>query len=201
MAVTEVTSEDSRFQEREAPPLSEEFPDGSKVFFLGEHAYGVAAQVSETSKDSLSIVLAVSSLLKLRREALADHSPQFFPNAQAENEKFREIVNDRSSQRYFPSYEVSDLVGLSGMAVAKITSSFGVLTSDNQQNNLGLSIKFDAKAMKVIDYSRKNGRYWEFSDKAVELLKEYKAKFPEVMKALNVRSDGELYRCTIQSRL
>ena len=77
------------------------------------------------------------------------------------------------------------------MAVAKITSSFMVLTSDGQKNNLGLSIKFDAKAMKVIDYSRKDGRHWEFSDKAVELLQEYKTKFPEVMKALNFRGDGE----------
>ncbi len=78
------------------------------------------------------------------------------------------------------------------MAVAKVTSSFMVLTSDGQKQNLGLSIKFDAKGMKVIDYSRKEGRHWEFSDKAVELLKEYKAKFPEVMKALNMRTDGEL---------
>lgn len=62
MAVSEVASEDPRFLEKEAPPLSEEFPAGSKVFFLGEHAYGVAAQVSETTKDNLSIVLAVSPL-------------------------------------------------------------------------------------------------------------------------------------------
>lgn len=59
MTVTQVASEDARFIEKEAPPLSEEFPIGSKVFFLGEHAYGVAAQVSETTKDTLSIILAV----------------------------------------------------------------------------------------------------------------------------------------------
>ena len=46
MVVSEVASEDPRFMEKEAPPLSEEFPVDSKVFFLGEHAYGVAAQVS-----------------------------------------------------------------------------------------------------------------------------------------------------------
>lgn len=60
LSVPEVISEDPRFMEKEPPPLSEEFPDGSRVFFLGEHAYGVAAQVSSTSKDSLSVVLAVS---------------------------------------------------------------------------------------------------------------------------------------------
>lgn len=59
MSLSEVVSEDPRFLEREPPPLSEEFPDGSKVFFLGEHAYGVAAQVQSTTDDSLSVVLAV----------------------------------------------------------------------------------------------------------------------------------------------
>jgi 5'-3' exoribonuclease 1 len=60
MCVLEVSSEDSRFKERPAPPLSEEFPEGSKIFFLGEHAYGVAAQVSGTNDDTLSVVLAVT---------------------------------------------------------------------------------------------------------------------------------------------
>jgi 5'-3' exoribonuclease 1 len=54
-------SEDPRFVEREPPPLAEEFPEGTKVFFLGEHAYGAAAQVSATVDTTLSVVLAVSS--------------------------------------------------------------------------------------------------------------------------------------------
>lgn len=52
--------EDPRFVERAAPKLEDEFPEGSRIFFLGEHAYGVAAQVSGTTDDSLSVVLAVS---------------------------------------------------------------------------------------------------------------------------------------------
>ena len=59
MCLPEVASEDPRFLEREAPKLSEEFPEGSKIFFLGEHAYGVAAQVSATTETSLSVILAV----------------------------------------------------------------------------------------------------------------------------------------------
>jgi hypothetical protein len=49
-----------------------------------------------------------------------------------------------------------------------------MVPSDHQKNNLGLSIKFEAKGLKVIDYSRKAGRYWEFSEKAVDLIREYK---------------------------
>jgi 5'-3' exoribonuclease 1 len=61
MTLSEVASEDQRFLERDAPSLSEEFPDGSKIFFLGEHAYGVAAQVSATTQTTLSVILAVSA--------------------------------------------------------------------------------------------------------------------------------------------
>ena len=66
------------------------------------------------------------------------------------------------------------MVRLSGRAVARITSSFMVITSEGQKVNLGLSLKFEAKSLKVIDYSRKDGRYWEFSEKAVDLIRDYK---------------------------
>jgi 5'-3' exoribonuclease 1 len=63
MCLPEVASEDPRFLEREAPKLSEEFPEGSKIFFLGEHAYGVAAQVSATTETTLSVILAVRIIM------------------------------------------------------------------------------------------------------------------------------------------
>ena len=68
MTVSEVISEDPRFIEKEPPPISEEFEIGSKVFFLGDHAYGVAAQVSETSQNSLAVMLAVSKHLTIFME-------------------------------------------------------------------------------------------------------------------------------------
>ncbi|KAF8055536.1 exonuclease II, partial [Lyophyllum atratum] len=172
MCLPEVVSEDPRYLERAAPPLSEEFPDGSKIFFLGEHAYGVAAQVSATEEKSLSVILA------------------FFPSDKAENDRFKAIVQSRQSSHYYPSFKAADMVGISGRALSKITSSFMVITSDNQKTNLGLSLKFEAKALKVIDYTRKEGRHWEFSEKAVELIREYKAKFPEIFRCLDMSGDA-----------
>jgi hypothetical protein len=60
MAVTSIASEDPRYVERVPPPLSDDFPIGTKVFFLGEHAYGTAAQISGATNTSLSVILAVS---------------------------------------------------------------------------------------------------------------------------------------------
>ena len=59
MTLSEVASEDARFAEKYAPPLSDELPEDRKIFFLGEHAYGVAAQVSGTTDSTLSVILAV----------------------------------------------------------------------------------------------------------------------------------------------
>ncbi|KAI0663830.1 exonuclease II [Cubamyces menziesii] len=172
MTVSEVFSEDPRFIEREPPPLSEEFPEGSKVFFLGEHAYGVAAQVSGTSDDTLSVILV------------------FFPSEKTENERFKSVVSNRLQNKYYPSFKVAEMLGISARALSKITSSFMVVGSDGNKNNLGLSLKFEAKGLKVIEYSRKDGRYWEFSQKAVELIQEYKNKYPEVFEVLDRGGDA-----------
>lgn len=85
MTLSEVASENPPFAEKEVPPLSGEFPEGSKIFFLGEHAYGVAAQVSSATEKTLSVILA------------------FFPSHKAENDKFKSIVQNRVSGKYFPS--------------------------------------------------------------------------------------------------
>ncbi|KJA19823.1 hypothetical protein HYPSUDRAFT_143219 [Hypholoma sublateritium FD-334 SS-4] len=172
MCLTEVVSEDPRYLEREAPPLSEEFTEGSKIFFLGEHAYGVAAQVSSTTDSTLSVILA------------------FFPSEKAENDKFKTIVESRKSSRYYQSFKAADQVGITGRALGKITSSFMVITSDGVKNNLGLSLKFEAKALKVINYSRKEGRNWEYSQNTVDLIREYREKFPEVFRVLDKSGDA-----------
>ncbi|KAH7884247.1 exonuclease II [Phlebopus sp. FC_14] len=171
IVLSQVASEDPRFLEKDAPPLSEEFPDGCKIFFLGEHGYGVAAQVASTTSDTLSVILA------------------FFPSDKAENEHFKTIVDSRASQQYHPSFKAANMLRLSARALSKITSSFMVLTSDNSKINLGLSLKFEAKGLKVIDYSRKNGRYWDFSEKTIDLIREYKARFPEVFEILDQYGD------------
>lgn len=43
--VKEVYSEDQRFIEREAVPIEEEFPVGTRAFFLGEYNYGRPLEV------------------------------------------------------------------------------------------------------------------------------------------------------------
>jgi len=66
-----------------------------------------------------------------------------------------------------------------------------IITSDGQKSNLGLSLKFEAKGMKVLDYSQKstNGRGWDYSEKAVDLLANYKERFPTVFAKLDLQGN------------
>lgn len=175
LTITHVESEDPRFLEKEAPSLHEEFPQGSKIFFLGEHAYGVAAQVSETTETTLTVVLAVC-FSPLFVYALFLLTCQFFPSEQSENEKFTTVASEAKPSRYLPSYRVVDMLGISPLALSRITSGFMVIATDGQKVNLGLNLKFEAKSLKVLGYTQKstNGRNWEFSDRAIELIRSYK---------------------------
>ena len=82
-------------------------------------------------------------------------------------------MSNQVALKYYPSFKVAEMTGISGHALSKVTSSFMVFDGKSKIN-LGLSLKFEAKSLKVIGYSRKNDRFWEFSEKAIALIKEYK---------------------------
>jgi 5'-3' exoribonuclease 1 len=53
--VEEVVSEDQRFLEKSAIPIAEEFPEGSRAFFLGEFNYGRPLEVIRHSEDKVDV--------------------------------------------------------------------------------------------------------------------------------------------------
>lgn len=169
MAVDKVAVEDERYIEKPAPPIGEEFPKGTKVIFLGNIAYGVAAQVIDTTENALNIEIA------------------FFPNEQRENVQFTNVVLQRPSSHYYPSPVLARRLGISALALSRVTSTLMVSLSGNQKTNIGLALKFESKGLKVLGYSRKNDRGWEFSEKTYQLLKKYKEAFPEPFRNLDHR--------------
>lgn len=170
--VDEVISEDPRFLEKKALPIEEEFPEGSRAFYLGDYAYGRPLQVVEHADNKATIMVA-----KLKTQ-----EPNFG----------REIVRraDQSTP-YKPSYMVARGLNMPPLALSKLTSSFNV-NSSGLKLNLGLNLKFEAKKLKVLGYSRKSPNGWEYSPKAVDLLQQYMIKFPEFIAAIirNPTGDG-----------
>lgn len=97
--------------------------------------------------------------------------------------------------RYTPSYAVARSLGLNPLVLSKTTSSFSVMV-DDQRVNLGLNLKFEAKKLKVLGYSRRSDNGWEFSEKAIQLLREYMDKFPEFFAGIMRNPQGDIYTDT-----
>ncbi|GAA5965952.1 hypothetical protein JCM3765_004130 [Sporobolomyces pararoseus] len=169
-----VVQPDERYVEQPPVPIEQEYPIGCNVFFLGPAAYGTPAQVLSHEGNSVSIRIA------------------YFPSDKAENAIFKTRISNFLSREvhYSPSHSLGRIVGMSGLALSKICSSLLVLFND-QRVNIGLNLKFEAKGLKVLGYSRKggDGGNWEYSQKAVELIQEYRDKFPEVAQALSRTGD------------
>ncbi|KAL2760613.1 hypothetical protein ACRALDRAFT_2024557 [Sodiomyces alcalophilus JCM 7366] len=169
--VDEVVNEDERFIEKAAVSIEEEFPVGTRAFFLGEYHYGRPLEVLGHSNNKAQIVVSV----------LKNKEPEFA----------RSIIHDHHSQnRYTPSYAVAKMLGLHPLILSKITSSYQVNTVGRLRVNLGLNLKFDAKKQKVLGYSRKSQSGWEFSNAAIELLAKYVATFPDFFAAIQAKAQA-----------
>lgn len=174
--VSEVLSEDQRFLERAAVPFEEEFPPGSRAFFLGEFNYGRPLEVVGHNDNKAEIWLSTT----------------------AKDVEFgRNIVHGPGNQtRYTPSYQVAKMLGLHPLVLSKITSSFSVSALGLPRLNLGLNLKFESKKLKVLGYTRKSENGWEFSHKAIELLSAYMTTFPEFIAGIQRKPQGNEYADT-----
>ncbi|KAI9812956.1 MAG: hypothetical protein M1826_002739 [Phylliscum demangeonii] len=173
VVVETVDSEDQRFLEKTALPIEEEFPEGSRAFFLGEFNYGRPLEVLRASGNQADVWIAS---LKGRE---ADFGRQFAAQAERTNP-------------YTPSYAVARQLGLNALALSKITSSFTVMLKE-QRLNLGLNLKFEARKLKVLGYSRRSRSGWEFSQKAIELVQQYMIQFPEFIAGIQRKPHGDVY--------
>lgn len=158
--VDDVVSEDQRFLERAALPIEEEFPVGSRAFFLGEFNYG----------RPLEVVGHTDSRAEIWLSTVKGKEAEFGRSV---------VLNYHSQNRYTSSYQVAKMLGLHPLVLSKITSSFSVAALGLPRLNLGLNLKFESKKLKVLGYSRRNDKGWEFSERAIGLLSTYMTKFPE----------------------
>ncbi|KAK3846807.1 MAG: XRN 5'-3' exonuclease N-terminus-domain-containing protein [Linnemannia gamsii] len=168
---------DTRTKEEPPRPLNEDFPLDSQVFFLGHGHYGCPAQVIAHSDNALALRVAI-------------------PNEHKGEPTFgHEIVKEAlSGFVYQPSFVVNKKVGISALILSKLTSSLHVVyRSTDRRINLGLNLKFEGKKQKVLGFTRKTESGWEFSQKAIALLQEYKKLFPEFIDGLEKRARSDFY--------
>ena len=172
LVVEEVMSKDSRFIEQKALPIEEEFPDGTNAFFLGDYNYGRPVSVVGHENGKAKCLIATTKT----------YQAEFGRDIAQEAEKL---------SPYTPSYAIARSLNLHALALAKLTSAFSVGV-DGARENLGLNLKFEAKKMKVLGYSRKGETGWEFSRAAIELIQQYMIKFPDFIAVVHQKPQGDM---------
>lgn len=165
MIVESVKNHDERLAVRPPVPIDQEFPLGSPVVFLGAFAYGCPATVVGYADDKLNIQIT-----------------QIQSQLEPSIGKKRENI-ERKEIKYLPSFEAAKVLKISGLFLSKITGSF-MLKDRNLKIFVGLDIKFDARRLKVLGYTRKTPKYWEYSPLAMQLIKDYRATFPKIFENL-----------------
>ncbi|KAM0254342.1 hypothetical protein ACHAQJ_006874 [Trichoderma viride] len=163
--VDEVVNEDERFIEKAALPIEEEFPQGTRAFFLGEFAYGRPLEVTGHVNGKANIVVSVPK------------------NKEPEITK-KIIFQAERSNPYTPSFAIAKKLGVHPLILSKITSSFQVISAAGLKLNLGLNLKFEGRKLKVLGYSRKSETGWEFSNLALKLIADYMVAFPDFFAAI-----------------
>ncbi|KAK7409572.1 exonuclease II Exo2 [Neonectria punicea] len=158
--VYDVVNEDERFIEKAALPIEEEFPQGTRAFFLGEYAFGRPLEITGHVNNKAEIVV---SMLKTKEQ---DFAKQIIYQAERSNP-------------YTPSFAVAKKLGVHPLVLSKITSSYQIITSAGLRLNLGLNLKFEGRKLKVLGYSRKSQTGWEFSGMAIKLIADYMVAFPD----------------------
>ncbi|KAI5954380.1 exo2 [Candida jiufengensis] len=175
LIVKEVSHKDPRFATRPPLPIEQEFPINSQVTFLGDMGYGAPAQVVGYNGDKLSIKISkISSVAE--------------PNIGK-----KRLFTESKEIQYVPSFEVAKTLRINPLLLSKITSQFMVQGPD-KKINVGLELKFESKRQKVLGYTRKsyNGKFWEFSPLAINLINTYKNKFPKLFNNLSEVGGSEI---------
>jgi len=171
-----VSSPDARFLERAALSVEEEYPEGSRAFFLGDLAYGRPLEVLGHKDGKIDIWLGVTQ----------GKEKEFGQDIAASAERLNP---------YTPAFAVARQLALNGLVLSKLTSAFRVQSS-GLELNLGLNLKFQAKGLKVLGYSRMGRNGWEYSPKAINLIVQYMTQFPEFIAGICRNPQGDSWKDT-----
>lgn len=176
MVVIKVSNPDPRFIERPPRPVEEDFPVKSSVFFLGNKFLGAQATVVGHSHGNVDIEMTVPVADKYQSEPEFGH----------------EIARKQEYEvRYESAQTICRELNLNPLALSKLTSALAVTDKSGQRLNVGLNLKFESRSEKVLGYSRKHpAGYWEYSQAAIALIREYVQKFPEFVRLLRNQKGG-----------
>ena len=173
LMVESITNKDERYIEKPPLPIKEEFPVGSHSIFLGDYAYGGEAFVDGYNSEKRLKLTVTKSFNKTE------------PTIGKER-----LAIDHRAVHYIPSFIIAKKLGLHPLFLSRITTKFMLADVSGRHINVGIPVKFEAKHEKVLGYARKGIKGWEYSNLTINLITEYKNKFPEFFNKLSKVGNG-----------
>ncbi|GAM21948.1 hypothetical protein SAMD00019534_051230 [Acytostelium subglobosum LB1] len=163
---------DSRYEESEELPFEKRFPIGKQVIYINQDNFGAIGTVLHHYDQMLELELKVSSL----------------------DMEFGHQCASREVEDYYTLQVVAKELGLTTVQISLLT---GALFVDKPTADIGLNMKYTGRQQQLMGYCRgttmndKNGnsfKRWEYSSKAIELIKSYLEKFPIIHDILDLHS-------------
>ncbi|XP_050547911.1 5'-3' exoribonuclease 1-like, partial [Daktulosphaira vitifoliae] len=159
--------------------LEEYFPVGGNVFVLDAPFYGCQAEV---------IGGYISSRIKI--DITLTPEPYFYD--------LRDTLNSVSIEMFNANAAAAQLA-LSPYLLAKLTGTIFLMVDSEEDRhekkiNIGMSLKFNKRNEEVIGYTKKVEKYWLYSQKTIDLLREYLERFPELQNLVNTESTNDTFR-------
>ncbi|XP_063901508.1 5'-3' exoribonuclease 1 isoform X2 [Zophobas morio] len=155
--------------------IADVFPNGSFCFSLTCPHYGSQGIVIETGSNQVKVSLSLVG------------EPNFL-TAQEIDEKLK--------NSYLSLTSAASQLSISNYVFSRITGSLFVSTrtldGSLKSVNVGLDLKFNKKNQETPGYTRKLENTWYYTEKAVDLVRRYYDKFPEIIDFLYDRGNEDL---------
>ncbi|XP_039303025.1 5'-3' exoribonuclease 1 isoform X3 [Solenopsis invicta] len=153
------------------------FIPGTFCFMLGHPYYGAMGKVMQNKDSSKSrrIKISINNVKEPTFEAVKQ-------------------AYSHQKTRYMHGSIAAQRLGISSHLLSRITGTIYVIQASKDElskYNLGLNLKFNKRNEEVPGYTRKENSQWLYSTKAIELIRNYMTKCPNLFERLaqNVTND------------
>ncbi|XP_055541135.1 5'-3' exoribonuclease 1 isoform X2 [Wyeomyia smithii] len=149
--------------------LNEMFPEDCLVFLRGTQFYGSMGRIVD--------VTAGHKRIKTRFEVYAE------PNLTKVID-----VNDRVKNHYLNTQDAASMIGISLNLLNRLSSTIlimpgsrrSVQADERGKMNIGLQLRMHTQNEETVGYTKKTNKTWMYSEKAIQLIKDYYEKVPHL---------------------
>lgn len=161
--------------------IREMFPENCLVFLRATQWYGSLGHVIE--------VTAGHKRIKTRFEI---HEEPNLDTILA--------INDEAKSNYLTMQDAASMIGISANLLSRLSSTIYMLKGPRRsvnideggKMNIGLQLRMVTQDIETVGYTRKVHKTWMFSEKAVELIKSYHEKMPNLFERLEHFGKGDI---------